>query len=65
MPAFLYPRDFLRTPPTIVEYLANGHSISVNPLLDSTTSFLVRARHFAPKLDLMMFLVYLTPPMAM
>ena len=64
MPAFLYPRDFSANS-SIVEDLANGHSNSLGPLLESTTSFLVRARHFAPKLDLMMFLVHLTPSMAM
>ena len=34
-------------------FLANGHSNSANSLRDSTTNFLVRARHFALKLDLM------------
>ena len=58
--AFLCPPDYLRTPPTIQEDLANGrpnldcHSSFHFDLVFFAPNFLVRVRHFAPCLDLLM-----------
>ena len=39
--AFLHHRDFLRTPPSILEDLTHCHSNPLGPLRDSATSFLL------------------------